>query len=41
MRRGRAADVTSALFSTAPALRGVGLLSGPTTTIGIVEQWWR
>ena len=41
MRLGRPADVTPTLWSTAPALRAWGAVSGPTMTIEIVEQWFQ
>ena len=41
MRLGRPADVTTTLFSTAPALRAWSAVSGPTMTIEIVEQWFQ
>lgn len=40
MRLGRPVDVTATLWSTAPALRAWGAVSGPTMTIEIVEQWF-
>lgn len=41
MRLGRPVDATTTLWSTAPALRAWGAVSGPTMTIEIVEQWFQ
>jgi exopolyphosphatase/pppGpp-phosphohydrolase len=41
MRLGRPAEVTATLWSTAPALRAWGAVSGPTMTIETVEQWFQ
>ena len=41
MRLGMPADVTTTLWSTAPTLRAWGVVSGPTMTIEIVEQWFQ
>ena len=41
MRLGSSAEVTTPLWSTAPALRAWSVVSGPTMTIEIVEQWFQ
>jgi exopolyphosphatase/pppGpp-phosphohydrolase len=41
MRLGRPTDVSATLWSTAPALRAWGAVSGPTMTVEIVEQWFQ
>jgi hypothetical protein len=41
MRLGSPAGVSGGLWSTAPALRAWGAVSGPTMSIEIVEQWFQ
>lgn len=41
MRLGKPAEITATLWSTAPAVRAWGAVSGPTMTIESVEQWFQ
>jgi Ppx/GppA phosphatase family len=41
MRLGRPAEITTTLWSTAPALQAWRTVSGPTMTIETVEQWFQ